>query len=103
MASAHNEKRPRPIGCDLFNRSMLCSGLALTGFKPRLRLVDYIDAALTAHNPAIAVTLLERTEGVTNFHGSILHCHGAAIAPWVALTASKTLANSWWTILGSNQ
>lgn len=51
---------------------MLCSGLALTGFEPALRLVDYIDAALTAHDPAIAVTLLERAEGVTNFHGSVL-------------------------------
>jgi len=46
-------------------------GLALTSFKPTLRLVDYIDAALTAHDAAIAVTLLERTEGVTNFHGFI--------------------------------
>ena len=67
---------------------MRCSGLALTGFKPALRLVDYIDAALTAHNPAIAVTLLERAEGVTNFHGSILLCRGAD-APWVAFTAPE--------------
>jgi len=50
-------------------RSMQCAGLALAGFKPALRLVDYIDAALTAHDAAIAVTLLERTEGVANFHG----------------------------------
>ena len=68
---------------------MLCSGLALTSFEPWLRLVDYIDAALTAHNPAIAVTLLERTEGVTNFHGSILHCHGAAIAGLCAVKAAS--------------
>ena len=36
--------------------------LALTGLKAALRLVDYIDAALTAHDAAIAMTLLERAE-----------------------------------------
>ena len=47
---------------------LLWSGLALTGFEPTLRLVDYIDAALTAHDAAIAMTLLERAEGVTYLH-----------------------------------
>ena len=48
-----------------------CSvGLALAGFEPALRLVDHIDAALTAYDAAIAVTLLERAEGVANLHGS---------------------------------
>ena len=42
--------------------------LALASFKTTLRLVDYIDAALTAHDAAIAMTLLERAEGVTYFH-----------------------------------
>ena len=51
-------------------RSMQCAGLALAGFKPALRLVDYIDAALTAHDAAIAVTLLERTERVSDLHRS---------------------------------
>ncbi len=37
-------------------------GLALTCFETRLRLVDDVNAALTAHNTAIAVTLLERAE-----------------------------------------
>jgi hypothetical protein len=37
-------------------------GSALTGFEPALRLVDHIDTALTAHDAAIAVTLLERAE-----------------------------------------
>ena len=77
-------------------------GLALTSFKPTLRLVDYIDAALTAHDAAIAVTLLERTEGVTNFHGACPSCRGARIAPWVAFRPEWP-AKSWWTILGSNQ
>ena len=53
-------------------RSMQCAGLTLAGFKPTLRLVDYIDAALTAHDAAIAVALLERAEGVTYLHGRFL-------------------------------
>lgn len=36
--------------------------LALTGFEPALGLVDNIDPALTAHDAAIAVALLERAE-----------------------------------------
>ena len=43
--------------------------LALTSFEPWLRLVDYIDAALAAHDAAIAVTLLERAERVLTFMG----------------------------------
>jgi len=44
----------------------------LAGFKPALSLVDNVDPTLTAHDAAIAVALLERAEGVANFHGSIL-------------------------------
>lgn len=47
---------------------LLSQVLALTGFEPWLRLVDHIDAALTAHDAAIAMTLLERAEGVTYLH-----------------------------------
>ena len=60
-------------------------GLALTGFEPALRLVDNIDAALTAHDAAIAVALLERAEGVTYLHGFVPSCRGARIAPWVTV------------------
>lgn len=76
--------------------------LALAGLEPALRLVDHIDAALTAHDAAIAVALLERTEGVANLHGSHPVCRGARIAPWVTVRARGPV-NSWWTILGSNQ
>ncbi len=54
--------------------------LALTSFEATLRLVNNVDAALAAHDAAIAVTLLERAEGVANFHGSS-PSRGAAIAP----------------------
>jgi hypothetical protein len=43
---------------------------ALTGFETLLRLVDHIDAALAAHDLAIAMTLLERAERVTDLHRS---------------------------------
>jgi hypothetical protein len=46
--------------------------LALTGFEPALRLVDNIDAALAAHDAAVAVTLLERAERIFDLHGLLL-------------------------------
>ena len=45
-------------------------GLALAGLEALLRLVDHVDAAFTAHDLAIAVTLLERAERVTDLHRS---------------------------------
>jgi len=36
--------------------------LALTGFEAALRLVNDVYAALTAHDTAVAVTLLQRAE-----------------------------------------
>jgi hypothetical protein len=36
--------------------------LALTGFEARLRLVDHINAAFTAHNATIAVPAFQRAE-----------------------------------------
>ena len=45
---------------------------ALTGLETALRLVDDIDAALTAHDAAIAMALLERAERIANLHWSFL-------------------------------
>ena len=50
--------------------------LALTGFKALLRLVDHIDAALAAHNLAVAVPQLQRAKRVFDLHGSS-PCRGA--------------------------
>ena len=79
------EKGSRPCGARPFSNYSL-SNLALTSFKTTLRLVDYIDAALTAHDAAIAMTLLERAEGVTYFHVRYLivaarECAEVAFAP----------------------
>ena len=41
---------------------------ALAGLELALRLVDHLDAALAAHDPAIAVALLQRAERVTDLH-----------------------------------
>jgi hypothetical protein len=46
--------------------------LALTGFEPALRLVDHINAAFATHNAAITVPVLERAEGIANFHVLLL-------------------------------
>ena len=50
---------------------------ALTGFEPALGLVDHVDAAFAAHDTAIAVPVLERTERVLDLHGPLLNCRGA--------------------------
>ena len=91
-----NEKGPRHWH-DPF-KNLRVAGLALTGLKPALRLVDHIDAALTAHDAAIAMTLLERAEGVTYLHGRFLHVT-ARIAPWVAvsgLAARRIHGGRYW-------
>jgi hypothetical protein len=64
------KKKGRASGTTLFQNTSI-AGLALTGFEPALRLVNNIDAALTAHDAAIAVALLERAEGVTYLHGVV--------------------------------
>ncbi len=64
------KKKGRASGTTLFPNTAF-AGSALTGFEPALRLVDNIDAALTAHDAAIAVALLERAEGVTYLHGVV--------------------------------
>jgi hypothetical protein len=43
--------------------------LALPGFEPGILLVDDIDPAFAADDAAVLVTLLERAEGIANFHG----------------------------------
>ncbi len=45
--------------------------LTLAGFEPALRLVDDVYAALTAHNAAVAVAILERTERVSDLHDGL--------------------------------
>ncbi len=94
-------KRPLPCGCDLFI-IFYSQVLALTSFEPALRLVDNIDAALTAHDAAIAVALLERAEGVTYLHGRVLHVAARGLRLGLQFGPDGPV-NSWWTILGSNQ
>ena len=49
-----------------------CVVLALAGFEPALRFVDHINAAFATHNAAITVPVLERAEGIANFHVLLL-------------------------------
>ena len=65
-----------------------CLISALSGFEPALRLVDDVDAAFTAHDAAIAMTLLERAEGIANFHVRLLHVAARRCAD-VAVCARK--------------
>jgi hypothetical protein len=44
--------------------------LTLTGFEPGLRLVDHVDAAFATHNAAITMPCFERTERISDLHGS---------------------------------
>ena len=43
-------------------------GSALTGFETTLRFVDHVNAAFAAHDTAIAVAVLERTQRVFDLH-----------------------------------
>jgi len=60
------------------------AALALAGFEPTLGLVDYIDPAFTAHDAAIAVAVLQRPEGVANFHEFYPLSRGAVTSAFVS-------------------
>ena len=66
--SRHKKSRPgrRPFG---YIRVDQPCGLSLAGFEPALRLVDNIHTTLAAHDATVAVTLLERAEGISDLHG----------------------------------
>ena len=74
----------------------------MAGFEPALRLVDHIDAALTAHDAAIAVALLERAEGVAYLHWSVPSCRGArpaalvSVVPWIVLILRAVYGGRNW-------
>ena len=71
---------------------------ALTRLEAALRLVDHVDAALAAHDAAIAMALLERAERVSDLHRSSPD-RGARCA----LGCAPLEGNRWWAVLGSNQ
>lgn len=56
--------------------NQLCGGLALARFEATLSLVDHVDAALTAHNAAITVTVLQRFNRAADFHRSLSEKRG---------------------------
>ena len=58
--------------------------LALAGFEPALRLVDHVDAALAAHNPAIPVARLQGAKRVLDLHVS-LQCRPARVRRLVSV------------------
>ena len=71
-AGAVMGQRKRPLILRSTAQIHSIRNLALTGFEPALRLVDNIDAALAAHDAAVAVTLLERAERIFDLHGLLL-------------------------------
>jgi hypothetical protein len=52
-------------------------GLTLTGFEPGVLFVDDINPAFAADDAAVLVTLLERPEGIANFHDTAFK-----LSPW---------------------
>ena len=50
--------------------------LALAGFETALCLVDHVNAALAAHNTAIAMPVFQRSKRVSDFH-RLSPCRGA--------------------------
>src|SRR5688500_15535982 len=64
-------KNPRPEGRRHYKRWQCRwrEGLALASLKAAVRLVDDVGPAATANHPAIAVTRLQRLQGIANLHG----------------------------------
>jgi hypothetical protein len=46
------------------------AGLALTGLEAPVRLVDDVDAALTAHQAIVAMAAAQRFQRIADFHGN---------------------------------
>ena len=50
--------------------SFLGLGVALANLKLRVALANHVNSATTAHNLAIRVAILKRTDAADNFHGN---------------------------------
>jgi hypothetical protein len=44
---------------------------ALAGFETTIGLIDDVDAALTAHQPVVAVSATQGFQGITDFHDNL--------------------------------
>ena len=77
----------RPFVTSVFRllRRLGAAGSALAGFEPALSFVDHVDAALAAHNAAIAVAVLERAKRVSNLHLVILMSRRCLMRHWVTV------------------
>lgn len=51
-------------------KAIIPFGLALACFKLAVRLIDDVEAALTAHNPIFPVTTPQRFQRISNFHNA---------------------------------
>ena len=60
-------KKPAGLG-GLFRFRCDRAGSALTSLEAAVGLVDHVDAALAAHDLAVAVPALERAERIANLH-----------------------------------
>ena len=69
----------------------LAARSALAGFEPALGLVDHVYAAFAAHDPAIAVPVLQRTERVLDLHQSspLFSRRGPAPLGWRVFRANR--------------
>ena len=99
-------KKGRPRGTAFpVDKGLARSDLALTGLVAGLRLVDDVDPALAAHDPAIPVAQLERAERVGNLHGVLLFfaalCSVRLLFRFSPATR-RTTQISWWAVQGSN-
>lgn len=57
--------------CDGLKDRGLRRGLTLAGFHPGIFLVDHVDPAAAAYQPAVLVTHLCGAEAIADFHGSL--------------------------------
>jgi hypothetical protein len=68
--STRDAKSLRPEGAEAVKIATNRVGcLALASLKAAVRLVDDVGPAATANHPAIAMTRLQRLQGIANLHG----------------------------------
>jgi hypothetical protein len=69
--SIAHAKSPRPAGQrpSKIVEIQVSRALALASLEAAIRLVDDVGPAATANHPAIAMTRLQRLQGIANLHG----------------------------------
>tara|TARA_B100001059_G_scaffold147978_1_gene147915 strand:+ start:931 stop:1182 length:252 start_codon:yes stop_codon:yes gene_type:complete len=68
----------------------------LAGFEPALGFIDHVNSTFTAHNTAVAVTLLKRAERIFDLHGPSPSFAARLCAFWFAQKGRFIPGGRYW-------